>query len=122
MDKDILFLLTGAFDADGSGPWFCPDCAPIEGILTYFPALKDRLDIRYVDFPRPRLAMTALVGEAHQGCPTLLTRMRPESVDALLVSGWYVVADAEPIARYLRERYGISRSRADRNKPDFCPI
>ncbi len=121
MEKDILFLLTGAFDADGSGPWFCPDCAPIEGILTYFPELRGQLDIRYVDFPRPRGAMTALVGEAHQGCPTLLTRLRPASVEAPLISGWYVVSDPGPIARYLRERHGISRSRADRNKPDFAP-
>jgi hypothetical protein len=38
-----------------------------------------------------------------------------------LVSGWYVVADAGPIARYMRERHGISRSRGDRNKPDPYP-
>jgi Protein of unknown function (DUF3088) len=117
-DKDILFLLTGDFAADGAAHWFCPDCAPVEGLLAYYPWLREHLDIRYVEFPRPRLAMTALVGEAHQGCPTLLTRTKPASLDVPLSNGWHVVADPWPIARYLRERHGIPRSRGDRHQPD----
>lgn len=117
MDKDILFLLPPAFAVDGTGDelWFCPDCAPIEGLLATCPMLKGELDIRYVArFARPRTQMVALVGEAHQGCPTLLTRRRPESVAASEANGWFVIADPGPIARHLRERFGIPRSRADR--------
>jgi hypothetical protein len=117
-EKDILFLLTADFAADGADHWFCPDCAPIEGLLASYPTLKGELDIRYVAFARPRLAMTSLVGEAHQGCPTLLTRRKPESLEAPFSNGWYVVADPWPIARYLRERYRIPRSRGDRHQPD----
>ena len=121
MDKDILFLLPPAFqvegEVEGAGgeAWFCPDCAPIEGLLASFPMLKGALDIRYVArFARPRAEMVALVGEAHQGCPTLLTRTKPQSVAAAESSGWFVIADPGPIARYLHERHGVPRSRADR--------
>lgn len=117
-EKDILFLLTGDFAADGADHWFCPDCAPIEGLLAYYPELKGQLDIRYVDFARPRRAMTDLVGEEHQGCPTLLTRHKPTSLEAPFVNGYHVIADPWPIARYLRERHGIPRSRGDRRLPD----
>lgn len=113
-EKDILFLLPPSFDVDGQGPWFCPDCAPVEGLLANYPLLKGELDIRYVDFPRPRAAMVALAGEAHQGCPTLLTRTKPEGMDTPHANGWHVIADPWPIARYLRLRYGIPRSRGDR--------
>lgn len=113
-EKDILFLLPPAFDVNGEGAWFCPDCAPVEGLLANYPLLKGALDIRYVDFPRPRADMVALVGEAHQGCPTLLTRTKPASVEAPFANGWYVVADPWPIAKVLRERHGIPRSRGDR--------
>ena len=122
MEKDILFLLPPAFEVDGEGPWFCPDCAPVEGLLASYPTLKGALDIRYVAaFARPRAEMVALVGEAHQGCPTLLTRTPPKSVAAAQANGWFVIADPGPIARYLRERFGIPRSRADRDKPDVAP-
>lgn len=114
-DKAILFLLPPAFDVAGEGPWFCPDCAPIEGLLASYPLLKGALDIRYVArFERPRPEMVALLGEAHQGCPTLATRVKPTSVASVEVKGWHVVADPGPIARVLRELYGIPRSRADR--------
>jgi hypothetical protein len=113
--KDVLFLLPPAFDVEGEGPWFCPDCAPIEGLLANYPTLKGALDIRYVSrFARPRAEMVALLGEAHQGCPTLACRTRPRSVESVEANGWHVVADPGPIARALREKYGIPRSRADR--------
>ena len=114
-DKAILFLLPPAFDVAGEGPWFCPDCAPIEGLLASYPLLKGALDIRDVArFERPRPEMVALLGEAHQGCPTLASRVKPTSVASVEVKGWHVVADPGPIARVLRELYGIPRSRADR--------
>lgn len=113
--KDVLFLLPPAFDVDGDGPWFCPECALIEGLLANHPTLKGSLDIRYVSrFARPRAEMVALIGEAHQGCPTLACRTKPDQAPSVEVGGWHVVADPGPIARVLREKYGVPRSRADR--------
>jgi hypothetical protein len=73
---DILFLLTPGFEdsaRDGDGKrYYCPDCAFLEGVLACCPDLRNRLDIRYVDYPRPRRPIVDLVGEAHQGCPNLV--------------------------------------------------
>lgn len=72
MGRDILFLLSPAFSSETGGRQFCPDCMIVEGILATVPGLRDRLDIRYVDFPRPRQAIVDLVGPERQGCPLLV--------------------------------------------------
>ena len=74
MTRDILFLLRPGFvDSALDGATFhCPACVHVEGLLTCFPELRDVLDIRYVDYPRPREAIVALLGDAHQGCPVLV--------------------------------------------------
>ena len=73
---DILFLLSpnftdGARDSEGKR-YYCPSCAFLEGVLHYCPELREKLDIRYIDFPRPRREIIALVGDANQGCPNLV--------------------------------------------------
>jgi hypothetical protein len=72
---DILFLLKKDFAdtaRDTSKKYYCPDCAMLEGVLSYYPELRQKLDIRYIDYPRPRKEITALAGETHQGCPNLI--------------------------------------------------
>ncbi|WP_341835730.1 DUF3088 family protein [Chitinophaga pollutisoli] len=53
-----LFLLKPDFpDEKLSLPgqtYYCPACAWIEGILHYYPFLRDRMEVIHVDFPRPR--------------------------------------------------------------------
>ena len=65
MERDVLFLLRPDFRdaAQGEQPFFCPDSALVEGLLSFYPQLRQRLDVRYVDFPRPRPAIVALLGE-----------------------------------------------------------
>lgn len=72
MGKPVLFLLKPGFFDDKGGPFFCPDCAVVEGFLTYAPEVVDRLDIRRIDSPRPRKAIVDLIGVANQGCPVLV--------------------------------------------------
>lgn len=73
---DILFLLKPTFSDkerdDGDKHYYCPDCAFIEGVLSYYPRLREQLDIRYIDFPKPRKEIVKLVGGKHQGCPNLI--------------------------------------------------
>jgi hypothetical protein len=69
-----LFILKPSF-ADpkvGPGVFFCPHSAMVEGLLSFYPTLREQLDVRYVDFPRPRHEVIAEVGEAHQACPVLV--------------------------------------------------
>ena len=74
----ILFLLNPNFNDKRLTPlkqaYYCPHCAMIEGILHYYPELRDSVEIVYVDFPRPRNAIIELLGEENQGCPVLLIK------------------------------------------------
>ena len=70
-----LFLLKADFkDADrGDGKrYFCPDCVMLEGLLSYYPRVREELDVRYVNFARPRNVLVDLIGEANQSCPVLV--------------------------------------------------
>lgn len=70
-----LFLLKADFQdagrADGK-KYFCPECSPIEGLLSYYPHLREELQVHYVDYNRPRKVLVDLIGEANQSCPVLI--------------------------------------------------
>ena len=70
--KDRLFLLKPGFMDQGKGPYFCPGCAMVEGMLSFYPGLRDKIEVNYIDFPRPRPALVAEIGEENQGCPKLI--------------------------------------------------
>ncbi len=99
--KPILFLLKADFVDALAGTvdakYFCPDCAYVEGLLSYYPRLREELEINYVDFKRPRPAIIDLIGEANQSCPVLI-------IDAK--TGLFI-DDKVEIARYLSEKHGI---------------
>ncbi|MBW8331215.1 MAG: DUF3088 domain-containing protein [Prolixibacteraceae bacterium] len=70
-----LFLLKPDFQDINRNPetkYFCPPCALIEGILSFYPRLRNELEITYVDFVRPRPAIIELIGAENQGCPVLI--------------------------------------------------
>lgn len=70
-----LFLLKPDFQdgsrADGK-KYFCPECSPIEGLLSYYPRLRDELEVHYLDYNRPRKVLVDLLGAENQGCPVLV--------------------------------------------------
>lgn len=110
--KDILFLLPPDFD-DGGAPWYCRECAEVRGLLAYYPRVADALDIRSVDFARPRPAMIELLGEAHQNAPTLVIadtdRDLPTGIPVRESKGRRFVDNAKAIGEYLAAAYGIGR-------------
>ena len=65
--KDHLFLLNPNFKDDNKGikdqVYYCPFNAMLEGVLKYFPHLREELKITYVDFPRPRKQIIEILGE-----------------------------------------------------------
>jgi hypothetical protein len=112
---DILFLLKPGFtdsarDSEGKR-YYCPDCAFLEGVLGCCPDLRTRLDIRYVDFPRPRREIVQLVGDAHQGCPNLI--LDPANHRFVDASRFHKAGDrlhatdTRVIVEYLAARYGV---------------
>jgi hypothetical protein len=66
--RDRLFLLRPDW-IDQDRPWFCMACAAVEGFLGYYPAVRDRLDIAYLPYQRPRHPVIDLLGEGHQNLP-----------------------------------------------------
>lgn len=70
-----LFLLKPDFqdvNRNAESRYFCPPCALIEGVLSFYPQLRNELEVTYVDFVRPRQAIIDLIGEENQGCPVLI--------------------------------------------------
>lgn len=112
MARDILFLLAPGFEADGRRE-YCPECAELWGVLHYFPAILESVDIRYQPIERPRAEMTALLGPDVQNCPTLaLDAGSPRySMTKTAAGGVAYVDSARGIGRYYAERFGTPKPR-----------
>jgi Protein of unknown function (DUF3088) len=93
MRKPILFLIAPNSRPDRPEGWYCPDCALVEGVLAYYPQLRQAIDIRLVRFPRPRAELVALIGEERQDCPCLLLDPLAGPPEAPLINGWRVVSE-----------------------------
>lgn len=80
MAETILYLLRSKFPDPKHGDqlFFCPQCSPVEGLLAMFPDVRQNLDVRYVDFARPRGDMAGYVGD-EQSCPQIVL---PDGDDA----------------------------------------
>lgn len=108
MQKDILFLLPPGF-VDNDRREFCPECAEIWGVLNYFPAIRESLDIRYQPIAHPRPGLVELLGPGDWNCPTLVLA---EDADAgphaeVKSEGRYRFLDnARDIAKYFVHKFG----------------
>lgn len=111
--RPILFLLPPDFldPEEGEGPYVCPHCMAVEGLLSVYPVLRRSLDVRYVPFIRPRTEIIELLGEAHQSCPVLVLPVGAVSSVAAQesVAGRLVFKGEHAIAEALAEAYGTGR-------------
>ena len=108
---DHLYLLKPDFLDNGKGPYFCPGCAEIVGLLEFYPALKQHLDVHYIGFPRPRPELSPLLGEENQSCPVLVLRTIPPNLPShpkmRRANGHAFVDGTREIAEYLAHAHGI---------------
>ena len=65
--------------------------------LSFYPRLRNELEVHYVDFARPRPAIVDLIGEANQSCPVLVME------DGRFIN------EPDDIIRYLTENYQIAQ-------------
>lgn len=111
MNHDQLFLLKPNFLDGGKGPFFCPGCAQMLGLLEFYPKLKQSLSVRYVDFPRPRSELVDLLGEANQSCPVLVLnavpRGLPSKIKVQKANNFAFVEGADESAEYLAHVHKI---------------
>ncbi|HVZ66248.1 MAG TPA: DUF3088 family protein [Lacunisphaera sp.] len=109
MKRDQLYLLKPGFRDQGA-TYYCPSCAELAGLLAFYPALQAKLEVHYVDFPRPRPELASRLGEANQSCPVLVLAENSTIPDAPAVrqaNGHGFVAGAREIGKYLARRHGI---------------
>jgi hypothetical protein len=112
MRKSTLFLLKPGFHDDKGSPFFCPDCATMEGFLKYAPEAERRLDVRRIDFPRPRPEIVALIGAENQGCPVLVLgegEATPAEAKRSLETGRAFISGSLPICEFLGRSFGLPR-------------
>ncbi len=109
--KDELFLLKPDFMDEGNGPYFCPGCAFVDGMLSFYPDLRDKIEIRYIDFQRPRPLLASEIGEENQSCPKLILaddRPAPKGIKINEANGRRFVSGESEICHYLGRVYGYA--------------
>jgi hypothetical protein len=107
--KDRLFVLRPGFDDKGVR-YFCPYSAQVIGFLTYYPQVRDTLDVIELDYAKPRAPLANLLGEAHQAAPMLVlgdTPVETEDVTIAEANGHKYVEKTLQILRYLASTRGV---------------
>ncbi|HEY5514017.1 MAG TPA: DUF3088 family protein [Geomonas sp.] len=111
MTKDKLFLLRPDFMDAEEGPFYCPESAPIEGILSYYPQLREQLEVSYLDFPRPRQAIIDEIGPDNQGMPVIVvaegSRIPAGDFAPREANGKHFITGDQEICSYLSMAYSI---------------
>ncbi len=113
MASTILYLLKSKFPDPQHGDqlFFCPQCAAIEGLLAMFPDVRQNLDVRYVNFSRPRGDMPEYV-EDNQSCPQIVLPGGDDAHSAGLSepgqSATRRIEDHADVQRYLIDKFGLS--------------
>lgn len=114
MRKDQLFMLKPGFFKESEGPFYCGDSVAVEGLLSFCPQLRNEVDVHYIDAPRPRAAIVALIGEDNQSAPVLVLGSERVPFDAGVEIRTHKEArfiDApDQIRRYLSSQYGVAHA------------
>lgn len=108
MEKDTLFLLPPGFE-DNDRREYCPECAEMWGLLSWFPAIKESLEITYVLIEKPRAAMSDILGDKNQNAPTLVLHDdSPDYEDCGIMRyrGLRFINNARDIGKYYAARFG----------------
>lgn len=106
--RDTLFLLPPGF-FDNERREYCPECAEMWGLLSYFPAIKESVEIVYQPIDKPRPDIVAKLGEKNQNCPTLvLHEDSPSFSDCGIMqrNGYLFINNTRDIGKYYVQRYG----------------
>ena len=110
--KDTLFILRPGFFKDSEGPFYCGDSVAVEGLLSFYPQLRDAVAVEYIDAPRPRQPIVALIGEDNQSAPVLVLgdghAPNDDTVAIREHKGRRFIDSPADIRRYLSSQYGVA--------------
>ncbi|MBI2077097.1 MAG: DUF3088 family protein [Euryarchaeota archaeon] len=114
--KDRLFLLTPDF-ADEGFKQFCSECAMVEGMLSFYPKIREALDVKYIKFTRPRPEIVSELGPDNQSSPVLIlgdaarAKRAGPNVKIQTYQGRQFVNDPYMVCEYLASVHGVGRPR-----------
>ena len=112
MANHKLFILKPGFYDGDEGPFYCPHSAAIEGILKYLPDLEEKVDVRRIDFQRPRMEVIELIGEENQGIPVLVLAENSETSPEARVyqkTGRSFIHGTMDIGNFLSKSFGVMK-------------
>lgn len=108
---DQLFILRPHFFDGERGPFYCGDSVSVEGLLSFFPTLREWIDVQYIDFPHPRAEIVARIGDANQSLPVLVlaseSRVKDPQIPLSVHNGVRFINREADIRRYLSTQYGL---------------
>ena len=113
--RDTLFLLPAGFEDKGRRE-YCPECAEIWGLLSYYPFIRESLDVVYEPLAHPRPSLVDILGEGNWNCPTLvLAHGAPtyDSAPAGEANGRLYFDSARTIGQYYAARFGSALPRGN---------
>ena len=112
--KDQLYLLRPGFKNAGLGPLYCADSAPVEGVLSFFPQLRELIDVHYLEFPKPRQPLVKALGERYQSIPMLILaagrELKDEELEPRRVDDARFFSDEKSIRHYLSTQYDLPQA------------
>jgi len=84
-------------------------------LLSYFPKLREAIDVRKIEFTRPRATVINLLGEENQSCPCLILAdpTKAKGLPTKQYEEYTFINDDKAIVEYLARNYGISRPSHD---------
>jgi len=115
--KDRLYLLKPDFAAEGGVKQFCSECA-IEGMLSFYPQLRQGLDVKYIGFTKPRPEIVAELGPEHQSSPCLVVADPARAAKAAPhvqlkeSNGKRFLNDPLQVCEYLAQVHGTGKPRS----------
>ncbi|MEO0909624.1 MAG: DUF3088 domain-containing protein [Pseudomonadota bacterium] len=111
MERDKLIILKPDFQ-DPAYPdqtFYCWHCALMEGLLSCYPDMANKLDVQRISWPKPRQELIDLVGPENQSVPILiLADDAPAGLETGSFNGRRFVDEKDAILRALSIRYGIA--------------
>lgn len=115
MQRDRLFILPMKFVSQGRDQ-FCPECAELWGLIGWFSALRETLEIVHVGIDHPRPEISALLGEGRHNAPTLVLHCDSKRVPGLAyaeANGQVYLPSARLIARHFAATHGTPSPRGE---------
>lgn len=112
MKKHTLYTLTPWTEKIDQGPYYCPDCAVVEGYLYYAPEVRDQINIISIEFERPREVLVDLLGQENQSSPVLVFSdviTPPEYAKKSLSTGRSFIDDPRMICEFLSSEFNTAK-------------